>query len=186
MNSENEKNAASPPSNHAVRLLLGSGLLLGLIFAVVYFGNGGKIWLHPKASTLAPGRGPEYTGPIFIVESEEAAQKLTDVYGEGTRRGLSGSPDHRDDVSIFFESLYYEQREGKHLVCGKILWSLRPYIGYPGNIKRIDSTMDEIQAKWDELLHRYHPEAHYEWHPDVKTIFEERLKPYRYPQGAEP
>ncbi len=173
----------APPSNHAVRWLLGVGLLLCLVFAIVYFGNGGKIWFHPNSRIAAPGSGPEYAGPIFIVESEEAAKKLTDVYGVGQNRGLSGAPD-RGDVSIMFDRLYYEQRGEEHIVCGQVLWSLRPYHGYPGDIRRVDSTMDEIQARWDEFLHKYHPSAKYGWHPELKATFEEQLKPYRYLQGT--
>ena len=183
--SEHHENPAAPPSNRLARWLLGLSLLLCVLFAVVYFGSGGKIWIGPEKN-FGPSKSNEiYNGPIFIVEGEEDAKRLTDVYGVGINRGLSGTR-KRDDVRIHFCKLYYEKHDDEHLICGEVSWICRPYHGYPGNIKWVVTTMDEIQANWDDLLHKYHPDARYRWHPDLKAKFEEELKPYRYPPQGEP
>ncbi len=168
----------TPPSNHAVWWMLGFGVLICGLFAIVYFGAGEKIWIGPEKNFGPPSSNEIYVGPIFVVESEEDAQKIIDVYGVGIDRGLSGDPE-RDDISITFEKLYYEKQDERHVVCGTISWVPRPYYGYPGRVRRIFTTMDEIQANWDDLLYKYHPTFRYEWSPDVKTEFEKRLEPYR-------
>lgn len=170
--------SAPPNTRRAVAVMLTLIATLCILYAVVYFGKGGKCWLWPNKNFRIEGG---VNSRCLLVETEAEAKIFADMYGIGKGRGFSTVWD-REEILTYLTDFSYHEENGVYVLSAKASWSIRPYRGYPGRILWLKTNPNDIFRGYDDFLSTSHPGMKYEWCPEIKEEYTKLLAPYKSEQ----
>lgn len=146
-------------------------ILLWLVGCAVYFGSGGKIWF-PPSGVYSHWEGDQIR--CFVVANNEEADRLIGAKGQLICDDVTFEFEINGDVSKGVP----EWGEHGVVVCGRMRLALRPHVGWPGRVTRLETKREQIFQLVDDVLKKQAPDVAYEWAPSCKMMIDDSYDNY--------